>query len=867
MSHLNYSKKSKEEVFAELKTGPIGLSDSEAKKRLEKYGYNEIITKRLRWFDILLRQVANSMFYLLIIATIISLILKQITDAFIIFIILIINIGLGFLQEYKSEKILEKLKAYIVAKAKVRREGKRKIIERRNLVPGDVVIVEIGDIIPADMRIFKSENLLVDESILTGESYPMPKDESAPVGEIKEIYEAKNLVFSGTTVVRGHGEGIVIATGKSNLMGEIIRLTTEIKHQSLFEQNIAKLSKFILKLVFFTLTIVFVINLIVKRGAIDARELLLFTIAMAISVIPEALPLVTTLTLSSGALKMAKKNVVVRRLSAIHDLGSVDILCTDKTGTITQNILTVTQIFAADKEEWLLKALMSSPYLEKQDKKFILEPFDKAIYQASSETVQNKISFYHKLWFQPFDPNCRYNTIVVKDKDQKCWLIVKGAPEEIINLSIQKRREKIIENFDNVQKKVELEKISKIGLMGQRVLAIAYKEIDNRQQYSVNDVNNLIYLGFAAFSDPLKPTAKTAIKKAQQLGISVKIITGDSREVAEVIAREVGLPDTSKRVFTGAELDKMSKEEFLMAIDQGTVFARISPIQKYKIVEALEDKYSVAFLGEGINDAPALKLTHVAMVVDSGADISKEAADIILLKKDLKVIVDGITEGRRVFSNVIKYIKYTLIGNFGNFYGMAAISLFVPFLPMLAVQIFLLNLLSDMPLVAVATDHVQIKEIAKPQKYNFHELAFFCIFLGLISSFFDLMFFAIFNRLGPEMLRTLWFIASMLTELVIIYSIRTKFFFLKGGWPSWQLIGFSFLATILTVWIPFSPINSIFHFVQPSLSNLLLIIGIVIIYFVCTEVVKLMIVTAYRGQSPRNQKRANFLIFPTLFIT
>lgn len=843
MPHFYYCQKSKEEVLNELGTSPDGLSHFEVEKRLVKFGYNEVITKKLRWFNILFRQVANSMIYLLIIAAIISLFLKETTDALIIFIILIINIGLGFFQEFKSEKILEKLKGYIVVKAKVRREGKVEIIERRNLVNGDIVILEAGDIVPADCRIIKSENLSVDESILTGESYPVAKDETTQLGEVKEISEVKNLVFAGTIVVEGHGEGVVIATGKSALMGEIISLTATVKRKSLFEQNIDKFSKFILKLVLFTLAIIFIINVIVKRGAIDVRELLLFTIAMAISVIPEALPLVTTLTLSAGALKMAKKSVVVKRLSAIHDLGSVDILCTDKTGTITQNILNITKIYTSNQKKWLLMALLASGYLEKQNKKVVIEPFDRAIYQASSSEIQNEIFKYHRLWFQPFDPSKRRNAVVVEN-NKNCWLIIRGAPEEIIALSTRRIRpqgpEEEIEFFNDSQKKIELEEISKIGLQGKRVLAIAYKDIKKREKYSLEDESDLIYLGFAAFTDPLKPTARAAIKKAQQLGISVKIITGDSREVAEVIAREVGLPDTRKRIFTGAELDKMSKEEFLKAVDQGVVFARISPVQKYKIVEALEDKYSVAFLGEGINDAPALKLTHVAMVVDSGADVSKEAADIILLKKDLKVIIDGIAEGRRVFFNVVKYIKYTLISNFGNFYGMAAISLFIPFLPMLAVQILLLNLLSDMPLVAVATDNVQLREIAKPQKYNFHELAFICIFLGLISSFFDLMFFAFFYRLGPEMLRTLWFIGSILTELVIIYTVRTRFFFLKGGWPSWQLISFGFLAAFLTILIPSTKIGRIFHFVCPSIDNILLIIGIVIVYFICTEVAKLL---------------------------
>lgn len=835
MDSFIWSQKSAEKTLIELQTTSNGLSNHEAKIRLEKYGRNEVITKKLTWMGILRRQVKNAMIYLLIIAAFVSLLLKQIPDAIIIFVILIINISLGFTQEFKSEKILEKLKNYIIIKAKTRRDGKKLVIDRRDLVIGDIVVLESGDIVPADLRIIKSNNLLVDESILTGESAPARKDETDQDQKIKEVYEAKNMLFAGTTVVDGFSEGAVVAIGKDALMGEIIALTAQVKHQSIFEKNIEKFSKFILKLVFFTLLVIFAVNVLIKRGVIDAKELLLFTIAMAISVIPEALPLITSLTLSIGAMHMAKKKVVVKRLSAIHDLGSVDVICTDKTGTITENVLKIQNIYSNHQEEWLIKALLTSGYLERD--RAIFEPFDRAIYQCTPENMRHEIYDYGRVWHLPFDPDRRYCAIVVK-KDNKSLLIVKGAPEEIIKLS---DKIKIISGVNNfIKKEEELKKIMDVGLKGQRVLTVAYREIENKESYTIDDINNLIYLGFSAFSDTLKATAKEAVKRAQKLGIAIKIITGDSREVAQVVAQEIGLLRVDKKIYTGTELDQMSPDNYLKAIEEGIVFARISPIQKYKIIEVLSKNHSVGFLGEGINDAPALKLTHVAMVVDSGADVSKETADIILLEKDLKVIVDGITEGRKIFYNVIKYIKYTLISNFGNFYGMAFISLFIPFLPMLAVQILLVNLLSDIPLVAVVTDRVRPKEIAKPQKYNFQELAFVCVFLGLISTVFDIIFFVIFKNQGPIMLRTLWFLESILTELLVIYAIRTKFFFLRGGLPSWQLIGFGVIAALITIIIPFSFLGPIFHFAQPSITNMFLIFGLVIMYFICTEIAKLI---------------------------
>jgi len=838
MSIFEYSKKTEKEIFSELGSSFDGLSENEALKRLEKFGKNEVITKKITAFEIFLRQFKSPLIYLLFIAVIISLFLKEINDAIIILIILLINSFLGFYQEYRSEKILEKLKKFLVNKAKVRRDGKIKIIDRNLLVKGDIVILEEGDIVPADLRVLKVNNFSVDEEILTGESVPVRKTSEVQEEKINQIYEAKNLVFAGTLVVGGSSEGIVIATGKESTMGEIVKLITETKRKSIFEENTEKLSKFILKVVLVTLLIIFIINLFLKKGTIDFSKLLLFNIALAVSVVPEALPLIVTLTLSGGAYKMAKKGVVVKRLSSVQDLASVDILCTDKTGTITENILEIKEIYPAENQKkWLLFALLASEYLE--GKEVVFEPFDKAIYQKSSSEIRNDILNYKRIWNIPFDPNRRRNLVVVKNEN-KTLLIIRGAPEEIINLANKIFINGSINDFSNENKNKELEKISKIGQLGYRVLAVGYKEIEEKESYSFDDEKDIIYLGFASFIDPLKPTAKSAIIEAEKLGLKIKILTGDSKEVAETVAKEIGLVKTGQKVFTGNELDQMSEKEFSKAIEKGVVFARVSPVQKYKIIEKLKEKYSVAFLGEGINDAPALKITDVGMVVDSAADVSKEVADIVLLKRDLKVITECINEGRKALTNTLKYIKYTLIGNFGNFYTMATISLFIQFLPMLPVQILLLNLLSDLPLVSVVTDKVDYKEIDKPQKYDFHELTNVCIFLGLVSTVFDFIFFAVFFPLGEELLRTLWFVASVLTELAIIYSIRTKFFFLKGGLPSLPLMIISLLAFLITILVSFTNLGSIFHFVSPPISNLFIIIILVILYFFTTEFVKLI---------------------------
>jgi len=817
-----------EEIFKELQTNQNGLTEEEAKKRLKKYGKNEIVVKKISPWSVWLRQFKSPMIYLLIIAAIISLFLKEWMDALIIFFILLINSTLGFIQEYKTERILEKLKKFIKIKSLVRRDGKLKEIEQSLLVPGDIVLIKEGDLVPADLRLFKTQNLMIDEEILTGESYPVEKN-----SEDLEEDSKKNLAFFGSLVTKGSAEGVVIAVGRKTSFGEVAKLTVETVKKSLFEENLLKLSKLILKIVFATLSIVFILNLIIRGFGINISEFFLFTVALAISVIPEALPLITTLTLSRGAIYLAKKKVVVKRLSAIEDFGNIEIICSDKTGTLTKNILEVKDCFSEEREKCFLFGALASGFFD-QEKSLTHDPFDLAIWQATPTEIKREIKKYKKIWERPFDPEKRSNALVVKDDTGKLFLIVRGAVKEILSLSSQPA------NYAEI-----INQYQKFGYLGQRTLALAFKEIEEKNFYLETDEKNLKYLGFFTFSDTLKPTTKTTIQQAKKLGIQIKIITGDSREVAEAVAKEAGL-EIGERVFTGEELDKLEGEKFSEVVEKNNVFARVSPTQKYRIVEDLQKKYAVGFLGEGINDAPSLKLASVGIVVESGADVSKESGDIILLENDLKVIVDGIREGRKIFANVTKYIRYTLIANFGNFYSMATISLILPFLPMLAVQILLVNLLSDFPLIAVSTDNVDPNEIKRPKKYSLREITFSCIFLGLLSSIFDFTFFALFYKTGPEMLRTLWFICSIATELVLIFSIRTRIFFLKAKAPSLTLISITLLALLLTIFIPLTQFGKIFHFVTPSIFSLLTIFGLVFAYFIATEIVKLVYYHYYK---------------------
>jgi Mg2+-importing ATPase len=580
-----------------------------------------------------------------------------------------------------------------------------------------------------------------------------------------------------------------------------------------------------MQVVLITLAIVFVLNFIIKGTGANIPEFLLFSVALAVSVIPEALPLITTLTLSQGAIHLAKKQVIVKRLSAVEDLGNIEIICSDKTGTLTENILTVENCFSQDKEKCLFFAFLASKSFEEET---TIDPFDLAIKQVVTKSNEEEAKKFKKIWERPFDPKKRSNAVVVESLSGDTFLIVRGAVEEILSLS------KPINHYDKVIKQCQ-----ESGKRGERVLAIAFKEIEKKKFYLESDEKDLNYLGFLSFSDPLKPQTIPTIKEAKKLGVTIKIITGDAAEVAETVAKKIGL-EIGERVFTGYEIANMDEKQLSDIVEKNNVFARILPDQKYKIIKALQKKYIVGFLGEGINDAPSLKLANVAIVVDSGADISKEAGDIILLKKDLKVIIDGIREGRTIFANVTKYIRYTLIANFGNFYSMAIVSLIMPFLPMLAVQILLVNLLSDLPLVAISTDRVDQQEIRKPRKYNLREIVLACVFLGFISSLFDFTFFALFYKTGPGMFRTLWFICSILTELVLIFSIRTRYFIFKAISPSLTLATVSFLAALLTIFIPLTKLGKFFHFTTPPISSILTIFGLVILYFIATEIAKLV---------------------------
>jgi len=812
-------------VLKKLKASRSGLGSREALARRKKYGANVIHAKKVTFWQILGRQFRSALIYLLIIAGAISLALRQAWDAAAIIAVLVLNAVLGVVQEYRDQRAVEKLRLFMRFSAFVLRDKKVVRIDREELVPGDVVRLAAGDMVPADLRLLQANNLEIVEEPLTGEPFTVEKTSKTLSGNLGEIFDAKNITFMQTRVVSGTGWGVVFAIGPATQIGQVASLAYAPERVTLFEKNSRALSRFLIWIVILALIAVVAVNIILKQGRLDVTELLLFAVAIAIAILPEPLPAITALALARSGLALAKKGVIVKRLSAIEDVGNIEVVCADKTGTLTENKLKIVDVFGADVTKAIFLAACAIPQ-ENLLKLVHADPFDRAIYEKLDSSLRTKIEKIKKLWERPFDPVEKSNASVV-EVDGRPILVVRGAPEVILKKCGGAGAE--AEKFFAEQ-----------GRTGKRVLAIAAKEVPGFQLNKAAGEANLQFAGMLAFEDPIKRSAYEAISEAERLGVEIKILTGDSREVAQHVAGELKLISSGAKVLTGIDLDKLSRRQFEKAVFEHKVFARISPQQKLKIIEFLIKKKRTAFLGEGINDAPAIEAADVGMVLSTGADISKEVGDIILTHKDLKAVLLGINEGRRVFINVSKYLRYTLVSNFGNFFSIAVTSLILPYLPMLAIQILLVNLLSDLPHLAVATDNVDEDELAQPCRYDFRNIGASALGLGLVSSVFDFIFLAIFFTAAPIILRSLWFIESILSELLVFFSLRTKKFFLAAAQPSsWVTLGHLsvVILVLLFVFLPWS--REVFHLEAPTANQLGIILSIVLLYFAGTEAAKL----------------------------
>jgi Mg2+-importing ATPase len=825
--------RSPEEALSLLSSPREGLPPERAAQRLAEYGPNELSATQTTALDIFLRQFRSSFIYLLFAAFAIAVYLGEYLDAAVILLFLVINALLGFFQEYRAEHALQLLKQFIERRTRVRRGGTARSVPVREVVPGDIVLLSAGDMIPADGYFIRAEGVAVDESPMTGETAPVEKRSGPLAAAPADAYGAANIGFTRTTLVAGDAELLVFATGDRTAVGDIARTMQAAEAPSAFELGVSRFSAFILKMVAVTVPLVFLLHALVTDSAVTAGQFLLFAIALTVSAIPEALPLVTTISLSRGALELARKHVVPRRLSAIEDLGSIDVLATDKTGTITQNSLSVADVYGDRSSvfRYALMAPLARTGASAQDK-----GYDAAILAADGGQVRAQVADISLVDEAPFDPVRKRATVLVR-MDGRALLVSRGAPERLY--------------AGAADEAVALAWAAAEGKKGRRVLAVAFKhvETERRQGLGLDDEHGLAPVGILSFADPLKPTARAAVRQAERLGVRVKILTGDSKEVAGWVGVETGLTDDAAEVLLGDEFERMTAAEKAAAVERYDVFARTTPTQKFDIVKALEETHLVGFLGEGFNDAPALKMAHVGLAVHGASDIAQDASDIVLLNVSLEVIVDGIREGRQIFANTMKYIRATLTSNVGNFYALAFAALFIPYLPMLPIQILLLNLLSDFPMISIAADSVDDAELARPRGYQVGELTAVAIVLGAISTLFDFAFFGYFVRFDdPGILQTMWFMGSVLTELVLLFSIRTTLPFWRSKPPSAVVLWLTLFVMGATVALLFvGPIRDLFGFVAPVPEHLAMVFLLVVLYFASTEIAKVLFYRHWRG--------------------
>jgi Mg2+-importing ATPase len=796
-----------------------GLSSEEAKKRLEIYGYNEVRKKKASLAHQLISQILNPMILLLLFASLISFFLGEKVDAIIIITIIFISLALDLFQERKASKAAELLRERVSITATVIRDGEKKEIKVKEVVPGDVVILSPGDVVPADCKIISSKDLFVDESALTGESAPVEKDSK------------NNFLIMGSSVISGNATAVVLATGENTEYWKIVKGVEKVTETE-FERSLKRFGYMILRVSFVLVFFVFGINAFFKRSVFES---LLFSVALVVGLTPELLPLIVTFNLSSGAIRMSKKGTIVKKLSSIQNFGSMDVLCTDKTGTLTQNRITL--IKYVDGEGKTSDEVFLYSYVHSSFQTGLKNPFDQAV--LAHKTLN--ISDFKKIDEVPFD-HFRRRVSVVAEKNGKRIIITKGAPENVLSVC---KKVKIGEKIVDYNKEIEKE-ISKtfkdVSSTGFRVLGVAFKEVDFKENYTKEDESEMVFLGFIAFYDPPKETAREALMLLENAGIEVKILTGDDEFVTRKVCEAVGFKIKGK-IIHGNDISQMTDDALERIVEKSNVFVRVTPAQKNRIVNALRKRHVVGFLGDGVNDAPSIKQADIGISVENAVDVAKEAADIILTTTDLKVLYDGVIEGRKTIENTSKYIKMAVSSDFGNMLSVAIGSIFLPFLPMLPTQVLLNNLLYDISQLTLPLDNVDEKVVKKPKRLNIDALKKFMIVFGPVSSIFDLLVFFILLTIikaTESIFQTVWFVESIATQTLVIFAIRTRAVPFTKSKPNKLLALNIILLVAIAILLPYSPLATLFKFEQLPLRLLLVIFVIVLSYLTVVEITKIM---------------------------
>lgn len=857
-------------VLSMLHSSAGGLDAEDVLKKRAQFGLNEIQHEKApAWYKQLFLAFVNPFIAVLIIIAILSFVMdvilpgpgnKDYKTVTVVGTMVLLSSFLRFWQEYSSNRAAEQLKNMVKTTTTVLRkeEGKQEI-EIRDLVPGDHIYLSAGDMIPADCRIIYAKDLFISQAMLTGESLPVEKrDCKTDNVTAKSQMELDNVCFMGTNVVSGTATAIVVNTGNETYFGTIGKSLSGKRAETSFDKGVNKVSWLLIRFMLVMVPLVFLINGFVKGNWLEA---LLFSISVAVGLTPEMLPMIVTANLAKGAVTMSKRKVIVKRLNAIQNIGAMDILCTDKTGTLTLDKIVLERHLntMGDEDDEVLKWA----YLNSFHQTGLKNLLDKAVLEHSELHHYMKVDEdFEKIDEIPFDFNRRRMSVILEMKSGKHLLICKGAVEEMLNIcshafdpgedrQLHIEQDKVVP-MDESMRKTILNISKKLNEEGLRVLLVAIKEYDERPlTYSVADECNLTLTGFIGFLDPAKPSAKPAIEGLLKLGVSIKVLTGDNEVVTRKICKDVGIPVS--HVLTGSELDTFDDRMLSQKLEATSILAKLSPMQKSRVVKLLQaNGHTVGFMGDGINDAAALKDADVGISVDTAVDIAKESADIILLEKDLMVLRKGVIYGRRTFGNIIKYIKMTASSNFGNMFSMLGASAFLPFLPMLPIQLLVQNLLYDISQTSIPWDSMDAEFIEKPQKWNAGSISRFMMFIGPISSIFDyatffIMFF-FFKANSPEhqgLFQSGWFVEGLLSQTLIVHMIRTRKIPFIQSWATAPVVALTSLVMVIGICIPFSPLAVALKMTPLPLSFFPWLIVLLLAYCTLTQYVKTLFIKKF----------------------
>jgi Mg2+-importing ATPase len=829
------------DILSKFDTTPQGLTETQIESLREIHGLNEVAQEvKHGWLWRLMISLRNPLVVLLGALAAISFVTGDVRAGTVMCLMVVLGVLLKFIQETRADTAAAQLKAMIKVTATVIRDGEAKELPLKELVPGDIVKLSAGDMIPADLRVISSKDLFIIQASLTGESLPVEKFDAQETRDNISPLEFSNICFLGTSVESGTAMAVAVATGKQTYFGSMAGSITGQQVETSFDKGIKRFTWLMIHFMMVMVPLVFLINGFTKG---NWGEAFFFALAVAVGLTPEMLPMIVSVSLSRGAILMSRKKVIVKRLNSIQNFGAMDVLCADKTGTLTMDhVILEHHCDVVRKED---DAVLRDAYLISHFQTGLKNVLDRAILDHRQDIHdQHNVEQHKKVDEIPFDFLRRMMSVVVEKPDGMVRLLTKGAPEEVFQRCTHFELEDEILVMDPVLIQDLRDEYQRLSADGFRVLAVAYKDLERLAAYSKDDERNLVLRGYVAFLDPPKESAGPAIAALQKHGVSVKILTGDNDLVSKKVCHDVGLP--TEHIVLGMDIEKMSDEELLTAARKTTVFARLSPADKQRIIRVLRSNgHVVGFMGDGINDAPALRAADVGISVDTAVDIAKESADVILLEKSLMVLEEGVLEGRKVFANIIKYVRMGASSNFGNMFSVLGASAFLPFVPMLPIQVLTNNLLYDFSQVPIPTDNVDPEQIVKPRPWSMDEIKRFILFIGPISSIFDyttyfvmLYVFNCWDASRSSLFQTGWFVESLMTQTLIIHIIRTnKIPFLQSK-PSVPLILTSAMIMMIGMWLPHSGLAASLGFTElPTLYWPILFLTL-LCYIFLTQAIK-----------------------------